>query len=30
VPLVIALDNASFHRSRDIQDALPAVWARRI
>ena len=30
VPLVIALDNASFHRSLDVEEALPALWARRI
>lgn len=30
VPLVIVLDNASFHRSLDVQEALPALWARRI
>ena len=30
VPLVIVLDNASFHRGLDVQEALPALWARRI
>ena len=30
VPLVVALDNASFHRSWEIQEALPALWARGI
>jgi putative transposase len=30
VPLVVVLDNASFHRSRDVQEARPALWARGI
>ncbi len=30
VPLVIVLDNASLHRSRTVQDALPRLWAKRI
>jgi len=30
VPLVIVLDNASLHRSRAVQDALPRLWAKRI
>jgi putative transposase len=30
VPLVVALDNASFHRRLDVQEALPALWARGI
>jgi putative transposase len=30
VPLVVVLDNASFHRSREVREALPALWARGI
>jgi putative transposase len=30
VPLVIVLDNASLHRSRVVQEALPRLWAKRI
>jgi putative transposase len=30
VPLVVVLDNASFHRSLEVQEALPALWARGI
>jgi putative transposase len=30
LPLIVVLDNASFHRSRDVQDAIPELWKRRI
>jgi transposase len=30
VPLVVVLDNASFHRGLDVQEALPTLWARGI
>ena len=30
VPLVVVLDNASFHRSGVVQEARPALWARGI
>ncbi len=30
VPTVVVLDNASIHRSRDVQAARPALWARGI
>jgi hypothetical protein len=30
LPLIVVLDNASFHHSLDIQDAIPALWKRRI
>ena len=30
LPLIVVLDNASFHRSLDVQDALPELWKRRI
>ncbi len=30
VPLVIVLDNASFHHSRVVREALPRLWAQRI
>jgi putative transposase len=30
VPLVVVLDNASLHRSRVVQEALPRLWAQRI
>ncbi len=29
-PLIVVLDNASFHRSLDVQDAIPALWKRGI
>jgi putative transposase len=30
LPLIVVLDNASFHRSLDVQDAIPELWKRRI
>jgi hypothetical protein len=30
VPLIVVLDNASFHRSLDVQDASRELWKRRI
>jgi len=30
LPLIVVLDNASFHRSRDVQDAIPELWKRRV
>jgi len=29
-PLIVVLDNARFHRSLDVQDAIPELWKRRI
>lgn len=29
-PLVVVLDNAAFHRSHVIREALPDLWAKRI
>ena len=30
LPLIVVLDNASFHRSLDVQDAIPELWKRGI
>ena len=29
-PLIVVLDNASFHRSLEVQEAIPELWKRRI
>ncbi len=30
LPLIVVLDNASFHRSLDVQDAIPELWKRGV
>ena len=30
LPLIVVLDNASFHHSLDMQDAIPELWKRGI
>jgi len=30
VPLIVVLDNASCHRSRDVKDAVPELWKRGV
>jgi DDE superfamily endonuclease len=30
LPLIVVLDKASFHRSLDVQDAIPELWKRGI
>jgi len=30
LPLIVVLDNASCHRSRDVQEAIPLLWQRGI
>jgi transposase len=30
VPLVVVLDNAGLHKSKEVRAALPDLWARRI